>query len=299
MKQTKQSIYMLLTMLIGALFARQIEVVDQFLGQMLAPSLLFSMLFVTFCSVDLRDLRFSMLHTWIVLFQLVTGVASYYLLLPFGAVIAQGAMICLIAPVAMAAVVIGRMLGGKVVTIASFSITCNVVMALFIPFFFNRIGGEGCTFSMVLSRVAPVMVIPPLAAQLLRYTLPVVTTWFAERKSLSYNLWLLSLTVAIGRTVNFVSDNSEMIELSEGLILSLAALVTCVLQYKVGNMIGARYGDPIAGQQSLGQKNTILAIWLVQSFLLPVASIAPTAYIIWQNLMNSYMIYKNKGGQQA
>ena len=48
----------------------------------------------------------------------------------------------------------------------------------------------------------------------------------------------------------------------------------------------------MAGGQSLGQKNTVLAVWMAQSFLDPIASIAPTAYIVWQNFVNSYQIYR-------
>ncbi len=292
--RNKKSLFMLLTIIIGAIFSNQIELINHFLGDMLSPALLFSMLFVTFCSVDLRDLRFSMMHFWIILFQLVTGVGSYYLLLPLGEIVAQGVMICLITPVAMAAVVICQMLGGSVVTIASFSVVCNVVMALFIPVFFTQIGGEGCSFTMILAKVAPLMVFPPLAAQLLRFTIPAITNWFGKRSYISYYLWLVALTISIGRTVTFVSANRDIIEPWMGGVLAISALLTCLLQYRVGNFIGSRYGDPIAGQQSMGQKNTILGIWMMQTFLSPVASIAPTSYIIWQNILNSYMIYKYK-----
>ena len=44
---------------------------------------------------------------------------------------------------------------------------------------------------------------------------------------------------------------------------------------------------------SLGQKNTVLAVWMAQSFLDPISSIAPTAYIVWQNFVNSYQIYRH------
>jgi len=54
-----------------------------------------------------------------------------------------------------------------------------------------------------------------------------------------------------------------------------------------------RYGDAPAGGQSLGQKNTVLAVWMAQSFLDPISSIAPTAYIVWQNFVNSYQIYRH------
>lgn len=77
-----------------------------------------------------------------------------------------------------------------------------------------------------------------------------------------------------------------------GLWLAFAALVICLVQFKVGRSLGRRYGDAPAGGQSLGQKNTVLAVWMAQSFLDPISSIAPTAYIVWQNFVNSYQIWK-------
>ena len=62
--------------------------------------------------------------------------------------------------------------------------------------------------------------------------------------------------------------------------------------------IGRRYGDPAAGGQSLGQKNTVLAVWMAQSFLDPISSVAPTAYIVFQNFVNSYQIWR-KDREQA
>ncbi len=53
-----------------------------------------------------------------------------------------------------------------------------------------------------------------------------------------------------------------------------------------------RFPPPVGGQ-SLGQKNTVLAVWMAQSFLDPISSIAPTAYIVWQNFVNSWQIWRN------
>ena len=46
--------------------------------------------------------------------------------------------------------------------------------------------------------------------------------------------------------------------------MAALALVICVLQVILGRRIGRRYGDPVSGGQGLGQKNTILAIWIAQ-----------------------------------
>ena len=78
-------------------------------------------------------------------------------------------------------------------------------------------------------------------------------------------------------------------------ILAVAALVICLVQFAFGRWWGGRFGDKVAGGQSLGQKNMALAIWLTQSFLNPLASVAPAAYVVWQNIVNSYQLWrKNK-----
>ena len=42
---------------------------------------------------------------------------------------------------------------------------------------------------------------------------------------------------------------------------------------------------------AVGQKNTVLAIWLALTYLSPITSIGPASYIIWQNSINSYQLY--------
>ncbi|MDE7236460.1 MAG: hypothetical protein K2N66_01395, partial [Paramuribaculum sp.] len=73
--------------------------------------------------------------------------------------------------------------------------------------------------------------------------------------------------------------------------LAVGAGVACVLQFVIGRRIGCRCGDRIAGAQGLGQKNTVLAVWMALTYLNPVASIAPAAYIAWQNTINSIQLY--------
>lgn len=105
-------------------------------------------------------------------------------------------------------------------------------------------------------------------------------------------MWLVSLTVVIGRTTSFIIDLHDA-SLRLELALAAVALAICLVQFKIGRAVGRRYGDPAAGGQSLGQKNTVLAVWMAQSFLDPISSIAPTAYIVWQNFVNSYQIYRH------
>ena len=286
-----KTIAMPLAMVVGALLCRPIAGLEAASHQMITPTLIFLMLFVTFCRVSPKQMKPSMLHLWLLLFQVVMCVAVYLVLLPLNEVGARGAMVCVLAPVAMAAVVIAGMLGANVATMATYSLICNMAIALVAPVILTFTGNGVCTFSQILARIAPLLIGPFAAAQFFRFVFPKAARWIGDHSLISFYMWLLSLLVIIGRTTCFIIDLHDA-SMSTELWLAFAALVICLVQFKVGRMLGRRYGDPPAGGQSLGQKNTVLAVWMAQAFLNPISSIAPTAYIVWQNFVNSYQIYR-------
>ena len=280
-----------LAMVVGAVLCRPLAYVEAACDNMLTPVLIASMLFLTFCRIDLRDMRLRWVHLIMLAVQIVGGVVVFVALRPWlGEVVAEGAMMCVLAPIAMAAVVIGGMLGAKVAPMVSYSLVCNIVTAIVVPPILHTFGNGTCTFLEIISRVAPTLIAPFVVAQALRYTLPKVAKWFADHSSYSFYLWLFSLVLVMGRTTAFIIDTPADIVVE--IELALVAFVLCLAQFRLGRYIGERSGDRVAGAQSVGQKNTILAIWLTLNFLNPIASIAPTAYIVWQNFVNSYQIYR-------
>lgn len=278
-------------MIVGALLCRPVTALESWSGQMITPTLIFLMLFVTFCRVKPSQMRPSMMHLWLLIIQIAACTGVYLVLRPLDEVVAQGAMICILAPVAMAAVVIAGMLGANVATMATYSLLCNMVVALVAPVILSFTGTGACSFTEILARIAPLLIMPFAAAQFLRFVLPKTAKWIGDHSQISFYMWLLSLIVIIGRTTAFIIDLHGA-DLSTELWLAFAALVICLAQFKAGRALGRRYGDPAAGGQSLGQKNTVLAVWMAQAFLNPISSIAPTAYIVWQNIVNSYQIYR-------
>ena len=278
-------------MVVGALLCRPISALEELSGQMITPTLIFLMLFVTFCRVKPSQMKPSMLHVWLLLVQTVACIGVFLLLRPLDLILAQGAMVCVLAPVAMAAVVIGGMLGANVATMATYSLLCNMAVALLAPVILTFTGTGACTFAQILARIAPLLIMPFAAAQFCRFLLPKTAKWIGDHSQISFYLWLVSLTVIIGRTTTFILDHPE----ADGAVetaLAATALVICLVQFRFGRWLGRRYGDAVAGGQSLGQKNTVLAVWMAQSFLDPISSVAPMAYIVWQNFVNSYQIYK-------
>lgn len=292
-RHTLRTVTMPLAMVVGALLCRPLAALESASGNMLTPTLIGAMLFLTFTRVDVRSMRPRLIHLWMLLFQFVGSVAVYHIVTPLlGELVGQGAMICVLAPIAMAAVVIGGMLGANVTTMATYSLICNMVTAIVAPSILHLYGNGTCTFVEIISRVAPTLIAPFLLGQMCRYMWRSGANWLSEHSQLSFYLWLVSLTLVIGRTTCFILDTEAdpFVEVE----LALVALVLCLVQFSVGRMLGRAAGDVVAGGQSLGQKNTVLAVWMALNFLNPVASVAPTAYIVWQNFVNSYQIWRHK-----
>lgn len=277
-------------MTIGAILYRPIYQLDQMTGEWLTPIFVFSMLFLTYLNVNIRQMRIRWIHILMLAVQFIGGLLVYWALRPFGETVAQGGMICIAAPVAMASVIIGSLLGANITDMTSFSLLCNITTAFVAPLLLNYTGNGECTVLQILSRVAPLLVGPFVAGQIFRVAFRKATQKIVSYRMLSFNIWIVSLTILIGRVTMYIFMNhteSWGVEIA----LALIAMVLCVLQFTLGHWLGKRDGSEIAVGQSMGQKNTMLSIWMSQSFLSPLACIAPTAYIIWQNIVNSYQIY--------
>lgn len=271
-----------------------------------APYLIFLMLFITYCKVTPREFRVTRL-TWLLLAVQVGGsFAAYAAFLPAGVDVAQGAFISVFCPTATAAPVITGMLGGSVATLATYSIVSNLAVAATAPVIFAVIGtAHELTLAavaksslLIACKVMPIIILPLLLALLLWWRAPRVHHAVGDRQAASFYIWAVSLFIVVGRAVSFVMGEPAD-RVPEMLMIAGAALAVCCLQFGIGRILGRRYGDRIAGAQGLGQKNTVLAIWMALTWLNPIASVGPAAYILWQNIINSTQLYfheRNKPG---
>lgn len=259
-----------------------------------APWLIFAMLLLTFCKVRPREVRVTSLSRILIPVQILGGVGLYVALRPLGESFAQGMFICVFCPTATAAPVIVGMLGGSVPRLATFSIMSNLAVALLAPPILTLIGADGVefwpTFLTISAKVIPLIVGPLLFAFALLRWLPRVHHQLANHAGLSFYMWAVSLIIVVGRAVSFVMREPAR-EIPLMVALGLGAGVVCILQFVIGRRIGGRCNDKVAGAQGLAQKNTVLAIWMAMTFLNPICSVAPAAYIAWQNTINSIQLY--------
>ena len=270
------------------------------------PFMIFVMLFTTFCKVNPREMRIRRWHVVMILFQLVCCLAvalPVHYFPDFGySVVAQGALVCLIAPTGTAAAVIAGQLGGNETTLTTYTIVSNLVAAVMIPLVFPLVelhsaGSFAEQFALILRHVFPLLICPFLAAWALREFAPKVHALVVKFcGSLAFYLWGVSLVIAIGLTLRSVVNshfNPHVL-----VLLALSGLIVCAWQFGTGKLVGRHYNDYISCGQGNGQKNTLLAIWTAYTYLSPVISVAPSCYIVWQNIVNSWQLWA-KGKRDA
>ena len=250
------------------------------------------------------------------------------------AIISQGLMLCILMPTATAAPIIAGKLGGSIQNLTSFTLLSNIATAIIVPLFFPVVnpsaGIEFTTaFWMILKKISPLLLGPFFAAWLLRIGYNIyqrkkgsgkIFTLSKKWATMPFYVWVMTLIVLMA-DLTYTLIHQEYSYWTIG-ILCVGSIATCLLQFGLGRRIGLRFPATTKGEdyrdvlinpeaanysmeqvsritagQAFGQKNTTLAIWMAQAYLVPVASIAPAAYIIWQNLFNSIQL--SRAGKHA
>ena len=267
------------------------------------PYLIFTILLLNFTAVDIKKLklmRLTGMNISLLLFQIVVSLGCYFLAKAAGGneIIAQGALIAIICPVAASSVVISCILGANRETVTAHVILGNLMVAIVAPIFFSFIGVQQQmpfleSFWLILKRVSPIIAFPFFIAFALQLWLPAGNNLISRFKGWSLYIWALALAITLGQTINFIflhgADNVNSI-----IILGIISVVICAVQFAVGKLLGKKYGDIVAGGQMLGQKNTALGIWMANIYLNPLASVSIALYSIWQNLFNSWQMYMHE-----
>lgn len=268
------------------------------------PVLIFSMLFLSFCKIDVRQLRLRRSHLWLLLLQCGAFVALGLLLhfvpqMP-GRILIEGAALCIVCPTATAAAVVTQKLEGDAADVTMYTILSNIAVALVVPLMVPLVHPHAgqtfwVSFALILSKVFPMLICPLIAAQLIRWLWPRAHAFFTSFRDLAFYLWAVSLSIAIAVTTRSIAHSHE--PLSELVALAIVSLVCCITLFGLGRVVGRRYGRPISSAQGLGQKNTIFGIWMGYTFLNPVTSIAGGFYSVWHNCYNTYQLRRKAQGK--
>ena len=275
----------------GVLFYK---ILDQL--SFLIPTLLFSMIFVTYCGLSLRDIKFSRIHLVLITLQILMGLICFFVIVPFNSLTAEAIFICVIAPTAISATVIAAMIGGNTASLALYTLFGNLATAILMPFLLPLLGIADDlpflqAFWFILKQLFLMLIFPLILALLLFRFLPGVYQAIRKHQIISFYIWIASFAIVISRSVRFLLTHGAK-NIPVVILIIAGSLAVFVLQIWIGRRIGSIYGDRITGGQALGHKNTVLAIWMAQTYMQPLSSIAPTAYILWQATFNGYQVWR-------
>lgn len=276
-------------------------------GPLLKESLpygMFLILYVTFCKIRLHDMQPRWWHLWLQLSRLAMALVLVGVMLwtdsPRVKLIVEGAFVCVICPTAAAAAVLTDRLGGSLASLTLFTILDNIIVSIVIPMLFPVVEkGVDVPFVVmmleVLRNVTAVLVGPLLLALLTRRLLPRLCAAICSVRNFGFYMWCINLSIVTGLTIHNIMCSA--VAFGTLLWLLLLPLPVALVLFATGKSLGRPYGDNISAGQALGQKNTVVAIWLTVTFLNPLAAVAPGAYVIWQNIINAWQLwYKEKYG---
>lgn len=273
-------------------------------GQRLVIALL---LFFQFVKISPHDLKLERWHLMALLFQIVSFL-GFAAIIKFSGdlneeirILLECAMLCLICPTASAAGVITDKLGGSLAGTVTYLVLVNVAATFLIPTIIPLIRpsadlGFWTYVGHIAWKIFPVLVLPGLLAWLFRYTTHRFQRLLMRLSRYAFYIWGVGLTLAM-----LLATRALILShLSIGAVICivLVSMGTCALQFYFGHRIGKGNKDSLTAGQALGQKNTGFLIWLGYNYLTPVTSVAGGLYAIWQNLFNSWQLYR-KGHKKS
>ena len=278
----------------GILFHRPLTLVKD-----CTPYIIFSILLLNNVAVDMKKLRLTRLDWWVALFQIFVSLGSYFLFKLFGAseIVAQGVLCGILCPVAASSVVIACILGANRETMTTYTIFGNLMVTIVAPIYFSFIGIQQdmpflSSLWLIFRRIFPIIALPFFTALLLQKFAPRANAFLCRYKGFSFYLWAAALTLTLGQTIDFMFLHGRE-NLGSILLMGGASIFFCGLQFWLGKKMGEKCGDRIAGGQMLAQKNSAMGIWMANTYLLPLASVYAALYSIWQNLFNSWQMWRH------
>ncbi len=268
----------------------------------LLPWAMSVILFVTFLKLNYHEVGVRKWHVAILLAQLLMSVACVVWINALGLenemkILVEGMLICIICPSAIAASVVAAKLGGNLTEMTTYTVLSNIMAVFSMPLLFPMVEKSAdMTFLsaalVILNKTIKILLLPLLLAAIVKKFMPKVYQFITGINDLNFYLWAFMLAVVTGVTV----QNIYHTDISKIFLfwIALSAAVVTIVQFVIGKWLGGMFGSRIDGGQGLGQKNTTFAIWCAFTYLNPVSSLAPGCYILWQNIFNSWQLWRNE-----
>lgn len=146
----------------------------------IVPFVIFAILVLTFSGVRLSSLRPSRLDLWIASFQTLVSIGLYWLLktITFDEILAQGALMCVLCPVASSVTVVASILGANPLRTTTYTIIGNLLVSIVAPIYISVImeiadnSTFGNMFMLIFAKIAVVIALPFMVVLFMQKFLP-------------------------------------------------------------------------------------------------------------------------------
>ena len=264
------------------------------------PMTVFLTLFSTFCRVDFHQMKPHRWHVGVLVAQMLLVAINCWIVflvdaVPEQKILWESVLTCIIGPTASASPVVTGKLGGNINTMTAFVVISSLTSAVMIPAVFPLLEHTAhvdfwSAFTMILEKVAIVLVLPLILGWLVQHYAKRLCQWIVSIPDLSFYLWSVSLCMTSGVTVRNIVHSQATLTLL--VMIAVLSLIVCFIQFLIGRGIGRHLGEEINSGQALFQKNTALSIWVAYMYLNPVASVGAGCYVLWQNIINSLELWE-------
>lgn len=263
--------------------------------------LLVGMLFMVCLQLELRELKPLGCHWRLLAANLALGVAGFLIFRIAGhRELALSAFFIGISPTATAAPVVMSFLRGRVGFVVSGFVVTNVGVSLALLALIPLVTGN-LSFAFVgkvLRDLVVIMVLPFVLASAVRRLHPGAAEWPKRCRMLSLSAWSVLLFIVSSGASRFMRSHSDVSVLTVVGIAGIAAAF-CAVNFILGALIvPGKFRRE--GSQTLGQKNTMLTLYLAMTFASPLAALGPTFYVICHNAWNACQLFafdRRRGGR--
>jgi len=248
------------------------------------------MLWIAF--LDIRPMGLRREHFYLLAVNWGIGLAAWGLLMPFNPQLAFAALLIGLTPTATASPVVTGMLGGRVEFVAGSVLLTNVTAGLLFPLVLPFLLGSHVPMQTApfLKQTVCVILGPLLLAQAFRMGAPALTKSILRFRQFSFSLWLAVLFLVTSYASYFLREQwVKGADLWPVAQIGLIAIILCAINFGLGWKIG---GNKLYREtsQSLGQKNTILTIWIALTYVNPMVALGPTFYVLCHNAYNAWQL---------
>lgn len=255
--------------------------------------LLMVMLLMVFLQLNLKDLKVRRSHFYLLLVNVLIGVASYLVTwwITGNDILSKAAFFVGITPTATAAAVVMGFLSGNVGYVITSFVFTNVGIAFVMPALMGWVcGNTSWDFMLrVFESLFYLLVIPYAAAMVVRKVYPAAREWPKKCKTATFSLWSFTLFIIAAIAADFFKKNPDI---SMWIVAetALIALIICIVDFGLGYFLGEKDLRHEASQ-SLGQKNTTLTIYLALVYAGPLAAMGVISYVLWHNSYNAVQLF--------